>query len=71
MEAARAGVPVVGIPLFGDQLMNAANLRHKGVCEILGVRELSTAEGGALLISAIEKVFYEIKMFSLFSKIVN
>ena len=33
-EAACAGVPVVAIPLFGDQRANAINLRNKGVANI-------------------------------------
>lgn len=30
-EAARAGVPVLAIPIFGDQFNNAASVRDVGV----------------------------------------
>ena len=52
-EAAQSGVPVVGIPLFGDQLFNAALMQHKGIGVYLDVRKL---EDEQWLIGALERV---------------
>jgi glucuronosyltransferase len=42
-EAATYGVPVVAIPLFGDQLYNAGMVTRRGMGVYLDVRKL-TAE---------------------------
>ena len=46
-EAARAGVPILGLPLFNDQLMNAITLRHKGMARILDARSIRNANDEA------------------------
>lgn len=40
IEAIDAGIPVVAIPLFGDQYGNAAALRDIGVASIVGYQDL-------------------------------
>lgn len=40
-EAARSGVPLVTIPLFGDQLYNAAVVTSKGTGVHIDVQKLS------------------------------
>jgi hypothetical protein len=56
-EAADVGVPLVAIPLFSDQLYNAALAKHKGIGVYVDVRklnELSTGEN--VMIGALENV---------------
>ena len=55
-EAARTGVPVVAIPLFGEQLINAINLRHKGVAKILDITTLHGENGAHLISDALNAV---------------
>ena len=55
-EAARTGVPVVAIPLFGEQLVNAINLRHKGVAKILDIKTFYGDSGANLLADALNAV---------------
>lgn len=38
-EAAHAGIPMIIIPLFGDQNINAISLKNKGVAEITNIEE--------------------------------
>ena len=40
-EAVYEGVPVLGIPIFGDQQANIKNIQDKGAGEILDYREIS------------------------------
>lgn len=55
-EAACAGVPVVAIPLFGDQRTNAINLRNKNVAKIMDIRKLHGKTGTNFLIDALNEV---------------
>ncbi|KAI1691167.1 UDP-glucoronosyl and UDP-glucosyl transferase domain-containing protein [Ditylenchus destructor] len=57
-EAAHSGVPLVGIPLFGDQVFNAALMRHKGIGEYLDIK---TAEYPEVITEALEKVLNDPK----------
>ncbi|KAI1731325.1 UDP-glucoronosyl and UDP-glucosyl transferase domain-containing protein [Ditylenchus destructor] len=56
-EAARAGVPTVGIPLFGDQLYNAAVMHHKRVGVYVDIQTVGPTAGG-VIIDALHKVLY-------------
>lgn len=47
-EAAWAGVPLVAIPLFADQLYNAALARWKGVGELVDIRQMASGNGEPL-----------------------
>ncbi|KAI1731327.1 UDP-glucoronosyl and UDP-glucosyl transferase domain-containing protein [Ditylenchus destructor] len=56
-EAARAGMPTVGIPLLGDQMYNAAVMKHKRVGVYVKVSEVVPTAGG-VIIDALHKVLY-------------
>lgn len=55
-EAALTGVPVVAIPLFGDQLVNAINLRNKGVAKVLDITTLHGESGANFISDALNAV---------------
>ncbi|KAI1704910.1 UDP-glucoronosyl and UDP-glucosyl transferase domain-containing protein [Ditylenchus destructor] len=57
-EAAHFGVPLVGIPLFGDQVFNAALMRHKGIGEYVDIK---MAEDPQVITDALEKVLNDPK----------
>ncbi|KAI1702594.1 UDP-glucoronosyl and UDP-glucosyl transferase domain-containing protein [Ditylenchus destructor] len=57
-EAAHSGVPLVGIPLFGDQVFNAALMRHKGIGEYVDIK---TTEDPEVITEALEKVLNDPK----------
>ncbi|KAI1704787.1 UDP-glucoronosyl and UDP-glucosyl transferase domain-containing protein [Ditylenchus destructor] len=57
-EAAHSGVPLVGIPLFGDQVFNAALMRHKGIGEYVDIK---TADDPDVIAQALEKVLNDQK----------
>ncbi|KAI1703578.1 UDP-glucoronosyl and UDP-glucosyl transferase domain-containing protein [Ditylenchus destructor] len=57
-EAAHSGVPLVGIPLFGDQVFNAALMKHKGIGEYVDIK---TAEDPEVITQALEKVLNDPK----------
>uniref|UniRef100_A0A915EHN6 UDP-glucuronosyltransferase n=1 Tax=Ditylenchus dipsaci TaxID=166011 RepID=A0A915EHN6_9BILA len=52
-EAAHAGVPMVAVPLFGDQLFNAALVKHKAIGEYVDIRQ---AEDPQVIIDALHRV---------------
>jgi hypothetical protein len=55
-EAANAGVPLVAIPLFADQLYNAALAKHKGIGVYVDVRKLNEHSGQNVMIQELGKV---------------
>jgi UDP:flavonoid glycosyltransferase YjiC (YdhE family) len=55
-EAARAGVPVITMPLFGDQIYNSILAKEKGIAFEVSVAELNEAGGETLIIEALENV---------------
>ena len=55
-EAARYGKPIIGIPLFADQLYNSMLVRQKEMSIHLDVPELSGENAENVLISAIKNV---------------
>ena len=65
-EAARIGVPVVAIPLFADQLVNAITLRHKGVAKILDIKNLYGESGANLLADALNTVSFMLVFVAFF-----
>jgi UDP:flavonoid glycosyltransferase YjiC (YdhE family) len=46
LEAVRAGVPLLGIPMFGDQAYNAAVVEHRGLGLTTERPEIASAENG-------------------------
>lgn len=56
-EASRAGVPIVAIPLFADQLFNAVLAKHKGIGVWVDVRELNGPNGEGRMVEALERVW--------------
>ncbi|KAI1711652.1 UDP-glucoronosyl and UDP-glucosyl transferase domain-containing protein [Ditylenchus destructor] len=59
-EAASEGVPVVGIPLFGDQLFNAATIPHKKMGVYVDILDLHSENyGSKTMIDALEKVLHQ------------
>lgn len=54
----RAGVPMLAIPLYGDQLYNALLAVHRGVAIKLDVQALNVPGGSAdeLFYTSLEKV---------------
>jgi hypothetical protein len=60
-ESARAGVPVIGIPLFGDQFYNAYVAEERGIGIQIEVNDLNGPNAEKLFIGAIDKVSYFIK----------
>ncbi|KAI1694297.1 UDP-glucoronosyl and UDP-glucosyl transferase domain-containing protein [Ditylenchus destructor] len=57
-RAAHSGVPWWGIPLFGDQVFNAALMKHKGIGEYVDIK---TAEDPEKITQALEKVLNDPK----------
>ena len=55
-EAARAGVPLVTIPLFTDQLYNAVLAKHKGMAVYVDIRKLLNKEGEEILVQAMGQI---------------
>ncbi|KAI1711658.1 UDP-glucoronosyl and UDP-glucosyl transferase domain-containing protein [Ditylenchus destructor] len=56
-EAASEGVPMIGIPLFGDQLFNAATINHKKIGVYVDITDLHTENYGSnIMIDALSKV---------------
>ncbi|KAI1692453.1 DDE superfamily endonuclease domain-containing protein [Ditylenchus destructor] len=54
VEANRSGVPLVGIPLFGDQIFVAALMRHKGIGEYVDIKTADDPEVIAQVIFIID-----------------
>ena len=52
-EGVHAGVPMIIIPMFGDQFHNAAAARSRGVAEVLEWEDLTDAT----LRTALDRVF--------------
>lgn len=40
MEAVHCGVPMIGVPMFGDQMTNIKNYVRKGIARIVYVHEI-------------------------------
>ena len=59
-EASRAGIPVLGIPLFADQLYNAVLAEHKGMGLHVDVNTLNGPGGEEVLAAQLEKVGLQI-----------
>ena len=55
-EAAQAGVPVIGVPLFGDQWYNSLVAIHTGMGIHLNVRHLNGENADQIVANALEKV---------------
>uniref|UniRef100_A0A914H0N5 glucuronosyltransferase n=1 Tax=Globodera rostochiensis TaxID=31243 RepID=A0A914H0N5_GLORO len=55
-ESVRAGVPILAIPLFGDQKYNAILAEHKGVGIKLDVKALQTVGAEELFFASLGKV---------------
>jgi UDP:flavonoid glycosyltransferase YjiC (YdhE family) len=55
-EAAFAGVPVLGIPLFGDQLYNCWMAQHSKIGIQLNTRALNGPNAQELIVQALGKV---------------
>ncbi|KAL7070150.1 hypothetical protein ACQ4LE_010449, partial [Meloidogyne hapla] len=56
-EAARAGAPVLGVPLFGDQLFNAIMAKFHGMAVLLDMQELNGNKNAEnLIIQGLNKV---------------
>uniref|UniRef100_A0A915DLM2 glucuronosyltransferase n=1 Tax=Ditylenchus dipsaci TaxID=166011 RepID=A0A915DLM2_9BILA len=55
-EAALAGVPIIALPLFGDQLHNAALMVERGVAEYINILE---AEDEKIIVNALQKILYQ------------
>jgi hypothetical protein len=55
-ETIWARVPVIGIPLFGDQLYNAIVTVQRGLGVYLDIRELNGPRAESMLVEALEKV---------------
>uniref|UniRef100_A0A914MHS6 glucuronosyltransferase n=1 Tax=Meloidogyne incognita TaxID=6306 RepID=A0A914MHS6_MELIC len=60
-ESARAGVPIIGIPLFGDQFYNADVAQKLGIGIQIDVNELSGLNAEQVLVEAIERILYQPK----------
>lgn len=57
-EASRAGVPIIGIPLFGDQHYNSILAKQKGFGVHLDIRDLNKDGGEELVCNALEKAIF-------------
>lgn len=55
-EAARAGKPILGIPIFGDQKYNAIMAKRFGMANLLDIRLLQKDGAEHLIANALEKV---------------
>uniref|UniRef100_A0A1I8BK73 UDP-glucuronosyltransferase n=1 Tax=Meloidogyne hapla TaxID=6305 RepID=A0A1I8BK73_MELHA len=58
-ESARAGVPIIGIPLFGDQFYNAIVGETRGLGIQIDISDLYRNNAENLLIDALERILYE------------
>lgn len=58
-EAASEGVPMIGIPLFGDQAFNAAIISHKKSGVYVDILDMYTeSKGSKVLTDALNKVLH-------------
>ncbi|KAI1712284.1 UDP-glucoronosyl and UDP-glucosyl transferase domain-containing protein [Ditylenchus destructor] len=70
-EAASEGVPMIGIPLFGDQLFNAATINHKKIGVYVDITDLHTENyGSKTMIDALSKVLLQ-REYSQNAKVVQ
>ncbi|KAI1699759.1 UDP-glucoronosyl and UDP-glucosyl transferase domain-containing protein [Ditylenchus destructor] len=58
VEAVHSGVPLVGIPLFGDQIFNAALMLHKEIGEYVDIKAVDDPD---VIAQALEKVLNDPK----------
>uniref|UniRef100_A0A915N2Z5 glucuronosyltransferase n=1 Tax=Meloidogyne javanica TaxID=6303 RepID=A0A915N2Z5_MELJA len=58
-ESARAGVPIIGIPLFGDQFYNCIVGETRGLGVQVDISHLKGGNGENVLVEALEKVTLE------------
>jgi glucuronosyltransferase len=57
-EAAKAGIPIVVIPLFADQFYNAVLAKHKGMALFVDVRQLNGQNGQEVMFNALNEVIF-------------
>uniref|UniRef100_A0A915LZ95 glucuronosyltransferase n=1 Tax=Meloidogyne javanica TaxID=6303 RepID=A0A915LZ95_MELJA len=60
-ESARAGVPIIGIPLFGDQFYNCIVGETRGLGVQVDISHLKESNGENVLVEALEKILYQPK----------
>ncbi|CAK5088752.1 unnamed protein product [Meloidogyne enterolobii] len=60
-ESARAGVPIIGIPLFGDQFYNCIVGETRGLGVQVDVSHLKGGSGKNVLGEALERILYQPK----------
>ena len=58
-ESARAGVPIIGIPLFGDQFYNCIVGETRGLGVQVDISHLKGGNGENVLVESLEKVTLE------------
>lgn len=63
LEASKAGVPVILMPLFADQFINAKRAQRFGFCEVLDKLALSPEK----IASAINKILSDSKYLSFYA----
>lgn len=61
LETSHAGVPIVAIPLFGDQMQNAEAASRNGYC----IRLVKTDLRSKLLVRALKEILHEPMYVSL------
>ncbi|KAF7640207.1 UDPGT domain-containing protein [Meloidogyne graminicola] len=59
IESVRANVPIIGLPLFGDQFYNADVAQSRGIGIQIDVNELNGPKGENILFEAIKKILKE------------
>uniref|UniRef100_A0A914LXN6 UDP-glucuronosyltransferase n=1 Tax=Meloidogyne incognita TaxID=6306 RepID=A0A914LXN6_MELIC len=60
-ESARAGVPIIGIPLFGDQFYNCIVGETRGLGVQVDISHLKGGNGENVLVESLEKILYQPK----------
>lgn len=67
MEAVHFGVPMIGIPVFGDQQSNVANCVEKGIAIGLDYRQMTEHK----LIKSVQAIVKDTKYAQFYSKYTN